>query len=309
MEIGSILLAAGEGKRLVPLTNGIPKPALPVLDVPLGAWALSELVTTAAPVVVNASRHARELERRLRAACQEGWDLFEEGTEGYGTAGTVAALADRVGDELVVYNGDAVTDVDISSLRAEHRRSGAAITLAVTNVDSEADLVAAGDRIERFIDRRTTDESGARYVGVAVLTRAAVAGIPTERPLGLGESVFAPMAAAGDLGAYFHDGYALDVGTVDRYVRANVNCLHGFSPAPPVRSPGQVIEVPGGKAYVGPNARADDGTLGPGAVLLRGSVVAHGAYVERAVVFEEEVVTAGNEVRDAVWIDDRAVSS
>ena len=308
MTIGSILLAAGQGKRLRPLTNDIAKPAVPVLDVPLGAWGLAALVRAAPPVIVNGSHAAQSLETALRVVIADGWELFHEGPEGFGTAGTIAALSDRITSDVVVCNGDLVSDIDVNALLDEHRRSEADITLAVEVVDSAADVTVEDGWVREFIDRRRADEPGARYLGVAVLSANAAKSIPHTRPLGLGESVFAPLTAAGRLRALFHEGYALDVGTIDRYLQVSQECVSGAAPAPPIAFPGSIVEVDGGRAYIGPGARADDGTLGPGAVLLRESVVADGAWVERSVVYEKEVVTPGHEVRDAVWIDDRAIT-
>lgn len=309
MAIASILLAAGEGKRLRPLTDEVAKPAVPLLDVPLGSFGLAALTASAAPVLVNGSHKTRELETALRSVVPTGWDLFDEGADGYGTAGTVAALSDQIAPEVIVFNGDLLTDLDVGALLATHRAAGAGITLAVREMNSGADLKLSGAQIKGFVDRRRTpDEAGGQYLGVAVIAAEVATRIPRTRPLGLGESVFGPLAARGWLAAHFHEGYALDVGTIERYVQASSDALHGLAPSPPVPYPGRIIEVDGGRAYIGPGARAAEGSLGDGAVVLRGAVVAEGARVERAVVWRDEVVMPGNEVRNAVWIEDRAVT-
>ena len=306
--IGSILFAAGEGKRLRPLTLEVAKPALPLLDVPLGSWGLMALLEVAGPVVVNASHQARGLEAALRQTCPDGWELFYEGPEGLGTGGTVAALAERREGPVVVYNGDLVTDLDVHALLATHEERGAGITLAVRAVSSGADVAVDAGDITGFIDRRVTpDAEGAQYVGVAIIEAEVARRISKTVPLGLGESVFAPLAERGWLAAHLHDGYVLDVGTIDRYLEASRDALSGRLPAPPLPWPGVLLEVEGGRAYLGPGADAAEGSLGPGAVVLSGAVVAEGSYVEAAVVWPKEVVTPGHEVRGAVWIDDGAI--
>ncbi len=307
--IGSILLAAGAGTRLRPLTDAVPKPALPVLDVPLASWGLASLMKGGIETVVNASHLSGELERRLRVAFPDGWELLDEGPVGFGTAGTVAALADRVDERVLVHNGDLITDLDPGDVIETHLAIGAGITLAVRTIDGGGDFEIAGHEVKGFVDRRRDPNAGnAQYLGIAVIEREVAVRISKTRPLGLGESVLAPLAKRGWLAVHVHRGYALDVGTIDRYVKANIDCLNGVAPAPPLQPPGEVIEVAGGRAYVGPKASADPGTLGPGAVVLLGAKVAEGAHVERAVVFEREVVTPGHDVRDCVWIDDRAVT-
>lgn len=308
MTIGSILFAAGEGKRLRPLTYEGAKPALPLLDLPLGSWGLTELLRAAPPVVVNASHQASGLERALREVCPDGWEFFYEGVEGLGTGGTVAALADRMEGPVVVHNGDLITDLDVTALLATHEERGAGITLAVRAVGSGADVEVHDGAITGFIDRRVTpDAEGGQYVGVAVIEAEVARRISKTVPLGLGESVFGPLAQRGWLAAHMHDGYVLDVGTIERYLEASADALSGRLPGPPLPWPGEVLEVGGGRAYLGPGAKAADGSLGPGAVLLARALVTEAAFVERSVIWRKEVVMPGQEVRDAIWIDDRAI--
>lgn len=308
MTVASILFAAGEGKRLRPLTEKLAKPAIPLLDVPLGAWGLSALLEAAPPVVVNASHQAAGLEKTLREICPEGWELFYEGPEGLGTGGTVAALSDRMEGPVVVYNGDLVTDLAIGDLLSTHEARGTGITLAVRAVPSGADVTIEAGELTGFVDRRVSpDAEGAQYLGVAVIEADVARRISRSVPLGLGESVFAPLADRGWLAAHIHEGYALDVGTIAHYLEASDRALAGSLPVPPVAWPGRVIEVDGGRAYLGPGAEAPAGSLGPGAVLLAHASVAEGAYVKRSTVWRDEAVREGEQITDAVWIEGRAI--
>lgn len=309
MGIGSILLAAGEGKRLRPLTSFVAKPAVPLLDIPLGAFGLASLVEKAPPVVVNASHRPASLEASLRAVCPSGWSLFDEGPEAYGTAGTIAALADRVDGPIVVYNGDLLSDVDPALVLAAHESTTAGITVAVLTVERGADVTITDDAVTAFIDRRRERTArGGRYLGVAVIEASIVRSIPPERPLGLGESVLASLAREGRLRVYRHDGYALDVGTIERYLKASDDCLYGLAPSPPVPFPGRIVEVDGGSAYVGPGAVATRTSLGAGAIVLRNAYVDPGARIERSVVWPDELVPEGELVRDSIWIGGRPTS-
>ena len=309
MGIASILFAAGEGKRLRPLTNSLPKPAIPLLDIPLGVYGLSALLQTAGPVIVNASRNAAVLEASLRAYLPEGWELFDEGDEGFGTGGTIAALADRIEGPVVVHNGDLLTDLDPAVVLDAHRSSGAGITIAAREVGRKADVTISGDAVTGFIDRRRdTSARGAQYIGVAVIEPTVVRSIPNHRPLGLGESVFAPVAGQGQMRVHLHEGYAEDVGTIGRFLKASDDCLNGIAPSPPFELPGRVIDVDGGKAYVGPGAIVVRSSLGSGAIVLRDSFVDPGAHIQRSVVWPRELVPEGERLRDAVWIGGRALS-
>ena len=300
--ISSLLLAAGRGERLRPLTDSVPKAALPLLDVPLGAWGLSTLRRTASSVMVNASWLAPAVEKALGAADVE---VVREDPEAYGTAGTLKALEDRIDERLLVHNCDLVTDLDPSDLFETHAGGGCLATIAVRDVNHRADLIHDGRRATGFVDRRFEQHPGAIYLGMAVFEREAIARLDDRRPLGLGETLLKDLAQVGELAVHVHRGYGADVGTPEAYVEASIDVLEGRAPAPPVDLPGRVVAVRGGRAYLGPGATAAEGALGPGAIVLAGASVAPWARVEQAIVWTGVKVKSGREVLNAVAIDDR----
>lgn len=233
MEIGSVLFAAGRGTRLRPLTNSVPKPALPVLDLPLGAWGLAALTQVAPPVVVNASHLADRLIRALDALGLEGWEAFVEEPEAFGTAGTLAALRPRIGRRVVTHNADLVSDLDVHELLAAHERGNRAATLAVAEVPSGADLKIDSGVATVFVDRRERrEEVGARFIGAAVFERAALDLLPEERPAGLGETLLPELVARGEVTVHVHPGYWRDVGTLNAYEAVIRDVGDGRAPRP-----------------------------------------------------------------------------
>lgn len=307
MSIHSVVFGAGRGVRMRPLTEVVAKPALPILDVPLAAWSLGALVGAAPPAVVNASHLGAGLVRALERLEVRSWSPFLEEPEGYGTAGTLRALRDRIGDRLLTANGDVLSDLDPSALLAAHAASGLPATVAVRMVDEAADLEVQGGRVTRFVDRRREDAPGARFLGIAAFERACLDELPDERPVGLGETLLRTLAERGDLGAYVHLGYWIDVGTPAAYLQASADVLYGRAPAPPVPIPGEVIAVPGGRAYIGPGAAADAASLGPGAIVLARAGVGSQASVRDSIVFTGAIVPDGAEVTGSIWLDASAI--
>lgn len=297
MSISSILLAAGRGERLRPLSDAVPKAALPLLDVPLGLWGLDALKRTAAPVVINASWMAPAVAEALGGPDVE---IVLEDPEPYGTGGTLKALEPRLGDRVLVHNGDLLTTLDPADLLATHAAGGALATIAVHDVDHGADLIHDGTRATSFIDRRFEQGRGAVYIGVAAFEKAAIARLEERRPLGLAETLLKDLAEDGELAVHRHRGYWADVGTPMAYLETSIDLVEGRAPAPPRDLPGQIVEVVGGKAYLGPGATAAQGTLGPGAIVLAGAKVAPRARVEGAVVWTGVTIASGREVRDAI---------
>ena len=306
MEIASVLLAAGRGKRLRPLSDRVAKPALPVLDVPLGAFGLARLVEETPPVVMNLSHLPETVTPALSeiVAPASGWSTYVEPPQALGTAGTLAALSGRMAPIVVVYNADLVSDLSPRDLLDAHRASGAPATLAVRRVATGADLLVDVGVVTGFVDRReTTRAAGALYLGVAALDRAVIEAIPHRVPLGLGETVFPELAARGELAIAQHYGYALDVGTSARYLEVTMDLLHGRGPEPPRPWPGDIVEVEGGLAYVGEGAEVDVASLGDGAVILRDALVHPGAHVTRSIVWPGERVPSEARLDGVVWFE------
>ncbi|MGH2813184.1 MAG: nucleotidyltransferase family protein [Actinomycetota bacterium] len=300
MSATGILLAAGRGERLRPLTETIPKPALPLLDIPLGAWGLCNLLAATDDVIVNASYSSDLVFGAL--APYGDFETLDEGAEPWGTGGTLAALRGRISSTALICNGDALTDVSAARLLAEHRRTGAAATVAVSRVDAGADLSLDSGGVTGFIDRRSNpDAAGARYLGVAAFESSALRSLPDTRPAGLAESFLRPLADDGEVATFFCDGYALDVGTVARYLEASLDLLEGRGPIGPRPPPGEFIEIEGGRAYLGIDVAADEESIGPGAMILAGARLHEESFVSNAIVWPDEEVPAGARVVDGVW--------
>jgi mannose-1-phosphate guanylyltransferase len=296
----AVLLCAGQGTRLRPLTAVVPKPALPLLDVPLGAWALHGLVAAGLSVVVNLSHLGDLVTEALRPF--GAFETMVEGPAAYGSGGTVAALRPRVGARLVTWNCDALIEMDPAALVATHLNAGAEATVAVVPVDGGGDFELTNGTASAFIDRRERPGApGGRFTGAAVFERRTLDLVPDRRPLGLAEHLLKLLANSGRLAAHVHEGYYLDAGTFAGYLEASADVLAGVAPASPRPPPGDIVALEDGRAYVGPGAEVELESLGPGAIVLRGARVRRRATVERAIVWPTEVVPPGTHLRACVW--------
>ncbi|HVL63564.1 MAG TPA: NDP-sugar synthase [Actinomycetota bacterium] len=300
MTAGAVVFAAGRGKRLRPLTDEVPKPAVPLLDLPLASFALTALRRAGLRTLVNVS-HLPDIARSSLEPYAPDAIWFPEPEVPFGTAGTLREASRRgfLQGEVLVWNGDVVADVDPAALLREHHRRGAEATAVVEPCSQGADFLVEDGRAVAFVDRRRDPQAaGVRFTGISVLTTAALASIPPEGPAGLGETVFGPLARAGHL-AVVETGGTRDVGTLAAFLSVTGRLLDE-PPADP-SPPGEIVAVEDGRAYLGPGASAPDDSLGRGAVLLRGARVADGTRVERAVVWPGAEVPPGATVADCVW--------
>ncbi len=242
-EVASIVLCAGEGRRLRPITERLPKALCTVANTSLARWALDSPVAAGQRRAVNAHHHADQV-----VAHVTGLDVHVnvEQPVALGTAGAVAALAPWLdGAHALVHNADAWVP------------------------EPPADFVSGWDgERPRLLVRRTAgsaDFGPFRFVGISLLPATDVARLRAV-PSGLYEVAWGAAWERGALDLVEHHGTAFDVGTPARLLAANLVAGGGESfvhPTADVRSSLRAsVALPG--AVVPPGAEADHCVLGPG---------------------------------------------
>lgn len=300
----AMVLAAGLGTRLRPLTERIPKPALPLLGSTLLGTNLALLQRAGVrEVVVNAhhlpetiARVAREASERLGLHLH----LSFEAPEVLGTGGALVAarpLLDR-GEPFLLINGDVLCDFDLAQLYAEHRASGADASMVVLPWPGGSDYAPVEVDGAGFVRRIAGQgEAGDEeleprlFTGIHFLSPFVFDWLPEGFSCINRQGHLRWIAEGKKVRALLARGRWSDVGTPERYVEANLDLLHGRYRLPEARE---------GSAIIEPNATVGEGaTLTPPYYVGRGAVVRSGASVGPDAVLLEEAVVEG-EVRNAV---------
>ncbi|MGK4004814.1 NDP-sugar synthase [Sorangium sp. So ce1036] len=286
----AMILAAGLGTRLRPLTDELPKPLLWLGDRPLVAHIAARLAAGAARrVVLNRSHLAERFSRELLAALPVEVDLVDE-PEPFGTAGGLANAARALGEgDVVLWNGDILIDLDVAALSAAHAQRGAAATLAVAPRaagEGTLGLGARGEVVRLRGERFGEEAAGGDFVGVHVVGEALRRRLPS-RGCMVGD-VYLPWLREGRALATFPAPAVWhDIGTVAAYLAANARWLWRCGQASHV-GPGALVaegvDVTG--SVVGAGARVEGAGALRGCVVWPGARVAvgAGAPLERAVV-------------------------
>ncbi len=221
----AFLLAAGEGTRLKPLTNTIPKCLVPVRKEPLLAiWLDLCRLSGIDEVLINLHAHADEV-RRFLASRDFGIhiNLFEEHTL-LGSAGTIAANRGWVeSDELFwILYADVLTNMDLSKMLAFHRTKRAAATMAVHQVPDPSQcgiaLVDNAHIVCGFVEKPQQPPGNLAFTGVMIATPRLLDVIPSNLPADLGFNVFPKLLGA--MAAYEISEYLIDIGTMAKYDKA-----------------------------------------------------------------------------------------
>jgi NDP-sugar pyrophosphorylase family protein len=236
--VKALILAAGLGTRMRPLTEEMPKCLLPVGGRPLIAHLLELLERHGIrEVFINLHWHAATIREALGDGGAFGVEItYLEEDELSGTAGPIRKLARQLRDDgFIVLNGDNLTNLDISALIAFHRQSGAELTVALHREKREdlgeksvVETDAAG-RITSFIEKPKDAQIATEWSsgGVYVFEPALIGYIPT-RPYDLGHDLL-PLLLAESRRVYGYrsDYYLVDIGTPAAYAQAEEDLVAG----------------------------------------------------------------------------------
>jgi len=208
----AMLLAAGRGERMRPLTDATPKPLLHVAGRPLIEWHLERLAAAGfREVVINLSWLGEQIPAALGQG--ERWGLSivysREPWPALETGGGIFQALPLLGPEpFLLVNGDVYTDVDFRSLSLQPGDLAQLLLVPNPAHHAKGDFCLDGGRIT------DNGSSTLTYSGISVLSPGLFAGC-TSRKFPLAPLLFAARNA-GRLGGQRHDGYWVDVGTVER---------------------------------------------------------------------------------------------
>jgi NDP-sugar pyrophosphorylase family protein len=338
----AMVLAAGKGTRLLPLTSEVPKPMAPVAGKPV-IQHIFELLAESGIEEVHVNVH-HLAEAFLGFYEEKTWVdgmavNFTQEIELMGTAGGVKRICGHFDETFAVIMGDALTDVDVRKVVAFHKERGALATLALMRVKDTSQYgvveLDADGNILAFQEKPDPREavSTLANTGIYILEPGVLEYVPENAFFDFARDVFPCLLAAGErFVGYEGDFYWSDIGTLQAYRQAQRDVLLGKVR---VRIPGERraeglwvdrcawvhptanlegMAVVGPDAVVGPGVTlGDDVTVGsgcrirPGAtirrsILLPDSYVGDEAYLEGCIVGPGYTVRSGERVRDRALV-------
>jgi mannose-1-phosphate guanylyltransferase len=300
--VQAVVLVGGEGTRLRPLTDDVPKPALTLVDRPFLAYMIEWLATHGVTEAVLACGFLPDV---LRDALGEGEHAgvrltYVTEPERRGTAGAIRFAADALGDDLddrfLALNGDVLTDLDLGALMNAHRRRRARATIALHPVEDSAayGLVSTdgAGQVTEFFEKTGERAPGEINAGAYLLERSVLDLIPPEREVSIEREVFPRLVGEG-LGGLRLDGYWMDIGTPERYLQATWDILED-------RVATRVRPTAPGLLFAAGAEVSAAASVGPRAVVSTRCRVAAGAQIRDSVLLEGCSVGEGARVSDCV---------
>jgi mannose-1-phosphate guanylyltransferase len=327
----AMILAAGKGTRVRPITHTTPKPMIPILQKPVMEFLLELLRQHGFDqIMVNVSHLAEEIENYFRDGQRFGVQIaysfegrIEDGEligEAIGSAGGLKRIQDFqpfFDDTFVVLCGDALIDLDLTEAVRRHRAKGAMASLITKRVprdqvSSYGVVVTDPDgRVLSFQEKPEVDEAASDMIntGVYIFEPEVFNYIPSGEPFDIGADLFPKLVEAGaPFFALPMEFEWVDIGKVPDYWQAIRSVLQGH--VRQVQIPG--VEVrPGiytglnvaadwdkinveGPIYVGGMTRIEDGATIIGPAMIGPSChICEGATIDNSIIFDYSRIGAG----------------
>ena len=235
--IRAVIMAGGKGTRLLPLTNRMPKPMLPLLDRPAVEYAVELLVHYG---IRDITMTVSYMAQTIMEYFQQGEDLGAHLDYSYektplGTAGSVKFIDPSFTDTFLVMSGDGLTDVNLKEAIALHKSNRALATIVVKRVACPRGfgVVVTNERgqIEHFVEKPQTWVEGLTYLvntGIYIFEPEVLDYIPKGKFYDFGKDVFPALLKDGaPLFTYELSGYWSDIGTLRQYYQSQLDMLCG----------------------------------------------------------------------------------
>jgi mannose-1-phosphate guanylyltransferase len=317
----AMVLAAGKGTRLFPLTGEQPKPLAPVVNVSIIEHIFRLLANHGiSEVYVNVHYLADALLKTYGEETQiDGVTVrLSREEELMGTAGGVKRLSENFDGTFVVIMGDALTDANLSEIVAFHKKKGASATIAlkrvyntseygVVEIDGEGDILA-------FQEKPKPEEalSTLANTGIYVFEPRVLEYIPENTFFDFANDVFPKLLEAGEkFVGYEGDFYWSDIGTIEAYRQAQYDVVAGrVGVEVPGEQRDQNVWI-GENAQVHPAARLEgcvvvgrDAVIGKDVVLAGHVMIGNDCWVRPRTTIKRSILLPGGTVGDEAYLED-----
>jgi mannose-1-phosphate guanylyltransferase len=335
-----MILAAGQGTRVRPLTQKTPKPMVPILGKPVLEYIIEHLARHGIrEIMINVAFNHYKIENHFGDGRRWGVEIgysFEGAREhgdivprAMGSAGGMRKIQDFGGffdETTLVMCGDAIVDLDISAALEEHRQKQAlasVVTLDVPRDQVQNYGVVVTDevgRVRSFQEKPSPDKalSTAASTGIYIFEPAVLSLVPPGRPFDIGSELF-PMLVERDLPFYAQNRFFnwIDIGRLSDYWLVLQRVLRGEIAQ--MDMPGKQMR-PGvwvglntsvdwdsvqieGPVYIGSGARIEAGArvIGP-------TWIGHGCHLRAGCTVERSVLFEYTRIGTAQWASERIMS-
>ncbi|MEI2762762.1 nucleotidyltransferase family protein [Methanothrix soehngenii] len=221
----AVILAGGLGTRLKPYTTVFPKPLMPIGESPILEIIVKQLKAKGFNEITLAVGHLSEL---IMAFFNNGSKYglkieYSKEEKKLGTAGGLGLLKNKLEDDFLVMNGDVLTGLDFSEFLEFHKKTGSIATIALNrrHVDIDFGVVELDENrtLIGYIEKPKIDYLVS--MGVYAFNESILEYIPSHEYLDIPDLMKRLLSEGEKVNGFIHDGYWLDIGRPDDYIKAN----------------------------------------------------------------------------------------
>jgi NDP-sugar pyrophosphorylase family protein len=340
--IKALILAGGKGARLRPLVLHIPKPIVPLANIPFLFFQIDHIKKAEiTEIILSLSYQPRKITDIFGDGMKFGVTMrYTHEDLPRGTAGALKAAENLIDDTTIVLNGDVLTDTDLLDVLQYHRAKKAEATIVIARVMNPVGYglveAAADGRVVRFTEKPAEDEVTGDTInaGIYILERSIFNRIPAEGAQSFERELFPTMVQEGArVYAYLTHGYWQDIGDPQKYLEASFGIISGRTKMPsyPQKAcppnnwemhqvsidPFSVLDgkcvVKSGVAIensvLGEGCRVEEGALIKDSVIWSGTRILPNARIERAIVGRLCHIGEGARLRPGTVLGDKSIVS
>ena len=309
----ALFLAGGNGSRLQPLTNKVPKPMVPIMNKPLLERTMINLKKSGISEIVISNCYKPYYIR----------DYFGNGKElglkiqyivedlPMGTGGAVKKAESQFDESFIVFNSDILSNMDIKKMMDFHKSKHALVTIAVTEVQNPS-MYGVIEYDQRdyaisFTEKPKQEQITSKHInaGIYIFEPEIFRQIPANCVVSLERDIFPKiLEKGGKIAVYKSSDYWMDIGTPEKYMQAHMDIMDKkcrlfdsyFGREKVICGKNTSIHPDAeivGLAYIGDNVKIDAKALISYSVIGSNSYIAKGSTVIGSIVWEDVIINRG----------------
>ena len=305
----ALILAAGFGTRLRPISCTRPKILFPIVNKPLLERILQRLEKTGIKEAILAVNGLTEFYIKKHTIEKYGLDIkysIDPLKKPLGTGGPIKKAETLIGKSgpFLVLNGDIFTDLKYKEIIEFHKKKQAIATIALYEVDDPSRYGVAeildNNRIKQFIEKPKKDEAPTKLInaGIYVLDPKIFNYIPKDKPISMEREIFPKLIKEKNLYGLIMQGLWMDIGKPAGYLQANNKLLKTYHKKNKIRIQNSEIKTP---VAIDSDVKIGLGTvIGPYVAIGKNTIIGNNVKINHSVILPDVTIKEEATIKGAI---------